>query len=104
MSRWLIVFGMGAVTYGIRLSMLVFVRHDALPAYARSALRYVMPAVLAAIISPAVLYAGTDDKFDAGFGNERLIAAIIAAGVAWATKNTWLTIAAGMSALWLLNA
>jgi branched-subunit amino acid transport protein len=104
MSRWLIIAGMGAVTYGIRLSMLVFVHHASLPPPARNALRYVSPAVLAAIIAPAVLYAGTNDDFSIGPGNERLLAALLAAGVAWVTKNVWLTIAVGMAALWVLSA
>jgi branched-subunit amino acid transport protein len=104
MTLWVIVIGMGAVTYAIRLSMLSFVHHSALPALVRDALRYVTPAVLTAIIVPAVLYGGTADEFDAGPGNERLIAAIIAAAVARLTANVWLTIGVGMSTLWALEA
>jgi branched-subunit amino acid transport protein len=35
--------------------------------------------------------------------NARLIAGVIAMVVAWRTKNTLLTIAAGMIALWILQ-
>jgi branched-subunit amino acid transport protein len=104
MRLWIIVFGMGAVTYGVRLAMLVLVPDTALPRAARDTLRYVMPAVLAAIIAPAVLYAGAGGAFDAGPGNERLIAALAAAVVALSTKNAWLTIGTGMAALWGLEA
>ena len=103
MTLWLIVAGMGAVTYAIRLSVLVFVSHDALPAAARDALRFLMPAVLVAIILPAVLYVGENQTFDLSLGNQRLAAADIAAAVAWAAKNVWLTVSTGMAALWLLQ-
>jgi len=103
MNLWLIVIGMGIVTYGVRLSMLVFVSHTALPNAARDALRFVTPAVLAAIILPEVLYPGEGATLDIGPGNERLVAAMLAAAVAWITRNVWLTIATGMGALWLLQ-
>jgi branched-subunit amino acid transport protein len=102
-NLWLIVIGMGVVTYGVRLSMLVFVSHTALPHAARDALRFVTPAVLAAIILPEVLYPGADDTLDIGPGNERLLAAMLAVAVAWSTRNVWLTIAFGMGALWFLQ-
>jgi branched-subunit amino acid transport protein len=102
---WLIIALAGAGTFAIRLSMLVFVHHTALPALARDALRFVMPAVLAAVILPAVLYAGDGDDLSLRLvGNERILAAALSAAVAWATRNVWLTIGVGMAALWLLKA
>ncbi len=103
MTLWLTVVGMGVVTYAIRLSVLVFVSHDTLPAAARDALRFLMPAVLMAIILPAVLYVGENQTFDLSIGNQRLVAAGIAAAVAWGAKNVWLTVSTGMAALWLLQ-
>ena len=103
MRLWLIIIAMGVVTYGIRLSVLVFVHHSALPRPARNALRFVTPAVLAAIILPAVVYTHGSGHFDATPGNERLLAAVLAAGVAWLAKSVWATIAAGMTALWMLQ-
>jgi branched-subunit amino acid transport protein len=94
---------MGAATYAIRLSLLVFVSHTSLPPAARDALRFVMPAVLLAIIMPAVLYVGDDESFELALGNERLVAAAFGAAIAWLTKNVWLTVTAGMGALWLLQ-
>lgn len=101
---WFILFAAGALTYSIRLSMLVFVRPSALPPMARDALRFVQPAVLAAIIVPAVLYVGDPSGFDATAGNDRLVAATLAVAIAWLTRSTYATIAAGMVALWLLQA
>jgi branched-subunit amino acid transport protein len=103
MNLWLTVLGMGIVTYGIRLSLFVFVSHTALPSAARDALRFVLPAVLLAIILPAVLYVGEDQSFDLTLGNERLLAAAFAAAVAWLSRNVWLTVVTGMAVLWLLQ-
>lgn len=103
MRLWLIVAACGVGTYGIRLSMLVFWRPSSLPALVRDGLRFVTPAVLAAIIVPAVLYVGPRQDFDAGWGNERLLAAVVAAVAAWVGKNIWLTIATGMGMLWVLR-
>ena len=103
MNLWLIAAAAGLGTFAIRLSMLVFVHHSALPSFVRQALRFVSPAVLAAIILPAVLYVGEADRFSAGVGNERLLAAVVAAAVAWSTRNVWLTIGVGMAALWALK-
>jgi branched-subunit amino acid transport protein len=103
MRLWLIVIAAGIGTYGIRLSVLALVHHTTLPRPARDALRFVTPAVLVAIILPAVVYTRGAGHFDATPGNERLVAAALAAAVAWATKSVWATIATGMTALWLLQ-
>ena len=103
MTLWLIVIGMGAATYAIRLSFLVFLHHGALPGPFRESLRFVAPAVLTAILVPAVLFVGENDEFVLA-DNERLPAALAAAVVAWLTKSVWLTIAVGMAALWLAKA
>lgn len=67
----------------------------------RRALHYVPPAVLSAIIFPELLYhAG---QIDVSLNNTRLLAGIIAIVVAWYTKNTLLTILAGMLALFVLQ-
>ena len=103
MRLWLIIIAAGIGTYGIRLSVLALVHHSALPAAARRSLNFVIAAVLAAIIMPAVVYTGGAGHFDVSPGNQRVIAALIAAGVAWATRNVWATIGGGMVALWLLQ-
>ena len=103
MNLWLAIGLMGAGTYAVRLSMLVFVSHERLPSAVRDALQYVMPAVLAAIILPAVLYVGDGASFDPSIGNERLLAALVAGAMAWLARNVWLTVGVGMGALWLLQ-
>lgn len=103
MRLWLIILAAGAATVAIRLSVFVLIPHTMLPRAARDALRLVTPAVLAGIILPAVLYAGDHGAFDATPGNDRLVAAAIAAAAAAVLRNVWLTIGTGMAALWLLR-
>jgi branched-subunit amino acid transport protein len=102
MSAWLSMLLVGLGTYGTRLSfILLFGRRD-IPAVVRRALRYVPPAVLTAIIFPELLLPA--GEFDLSLSNERLIAGLIAALVAWRSKNVLLTIIAGMAVLVLLLA
>jgi branched-subunit amino acid transport protein len=103
MTLWLVIAGMGIVTYGARLSFLVFIHHGSLPSAAREALQFVLPAVMAAIIVPATLYLEGAGRFEPWVTNERVPSAIVAAAVAWFTRSAWATIGAGMGALWLLQ-
>ena len=102
MTAWLIIVGMGIVTYAIRLSLIVLLGRLDVPPLVQRALRFVPPAVLSAIILPEVLRPG--GALDISFGNDRLIAGVLAAVVAWRTRNVFLSIAVGMIALWILSA
>lgn len=102
LELWGIILGGMAATYATRLSFLVIIPHDRLPLTARRALRFVPPAVLAAIILPELIRPA--GPIDLSWGNDRWIAGILAALVAWRFKNTWLTIGVGLIALWSLNA
>lgn len=102
MTLWLIILGMVAVTYSVRLSVIALLGQADLPERLRCALRYVPPAALSAIIFPEVFMPrGT---FDLSPDNLRLVAAVIATLVAWRTRSTLGTIAVGMVALWVLSA
>ena len=98
---WGIIIGGMVVTYAIRLSFIALVPHERLPYLFRRSLRYVPPAVLAALITPE-LFRPTG-PFDIAMGNYRLLAGAVAAIVAWRSRNTWITIATGMVVLWLLS-
>lgn len=98
---WLTIIGMGLVTYATRVSLILLLGRVEVPPLVRRALRFVAPAVFSALIVPAVLRPG--GALDLSVGNVRLLAAVIAALVAWRTKNTLLTILLGMAALWMLQ-
>jgi branched-subunit amino acid transport protein len=102
-SDWLIVIAAGGLTFAVRAVLLLAVSPGALPDAARRSLRFVSPAVLTAIIVPAVLFVGEDETLSIALSNERLVAALVAVGIAWFTRNTWLTIGVGMAALWVLQ-
>jgi len=101
MSTWLIILLMGLVTYLIRLSLIGGLGRTEVPPLARRALRFVPPAVLTAIIVPEVLL--PSGAMDLSLANPRLIPAVLAALVAWRTKNVVLTVAAGMGAFWIVQ-
>jgi len=97
---WLPLFVAGGlVTFAIRLSFLALLGRVELPALLTRSLRFVPPAVLSAIILPELLV--KDGALDLRPGNVRLIAGVVAAVVAWRTRNVVLTIAVGMAALWM---
>jgi len=58
-------------------------------------LKYVPPAVLTAIIVPAVFI--QDGEFSAGLNNAYLIGAIVSVLIAWRTKSLLWTITVGMA-------
>lgn len=98
---WLMIIGMGLVTYFERVSFILLLGSRQMPVWFERLLRFVPPAVLAALVLPAVVY--RDDVIDISIGNARLIAALCAALAAWFTKSILVTIIFGMSALWLVQ-
>ncbi len=97
---WLVILGGMVVTYLTRLSFTVLVPPDRLsPAFSRG-LNYIPPAVLAAIVVPELML--VDGEIAIWLTHHRLMAGSLAALIAWRLKNTWVTIASGMLALWLL--
>lgn len=101
MTYWLIIVGMVAVTYSVRLSVIVLLGEAALPDALNQALRFVPPAALTAIIFPAILL--PDGALDLSPGNARLLAGGVAAVVAWRSKSALVAIGAGMVILWTLQ-
>lgn len=102
MNYWLIIIGMGVVTYGIRLSAIALLGQREFPQIIQRALRFVPPAVLSAIIFPELFQ--PSGQFDLALTNVRLLAGVLASIVAWRTKNVLATIIVGMIALWVLQA
>ena len=101
MNIWLVMLIGGLITFGMRFSLIFLFGKFHIPETMRKALHYVPPAVLSAIVFPELLYRSS--QLDVSLGNTRLLAGIIAILVAWYSKNTLLTILAGMVALFVLQ-
>lgn len=100
---WLVIIGMGAITYGLRAASLLLA--DRLPRFTWlvSFLRFVPVAVLSAIIAlETFIPDGTLNL--SPLSNHRLLAAALAILVAWRTRSILWTILVGMAALWILQA
>jgi branched-subunit amino acid transport protein len=99
MNIWLVMFLGGALTFGMRMSFIYLFGHFEIPAMVKRALRFVPPAVLSAIIAPALFM--PHNALELSLNNYRLMAGVVAIIVAWRTKNSLLTILTGMTALLL---
>jgi len=99
MNEIYLIAGMTLVTFSIRYSMFAIAGRIEFPKRLVNALRYVPPAVLTAIIVPAVLIP-SGDEIHLSYTNPYLVGALIALGVGWFSKNLLLTIIIGMLAFW----
>jgi branched-subunit amino acid transport protein len=104
-SELLVVVVMALVTYATRYTMIAALgwrtslADDAEgPSLLRQWLRYVPPAVLAALVVPPVL--APEGRIEFGVP---LLGAIVGAAVAWRTRSPFWTILSGMAVFWLLR-
>ena len=101
MNIWAVMVLGGLLTFGIRFSLIYLFGRFEVPRAIRAALRFVPPAVLSAIVFPELfLHSGS---LDLSLGNHRLLAGLVAMLAAWRTRNSLVTILAGMAALLALQ-
>lgn len=100
MNLWLVIFGMAAVTYSVRLLPLTLLKEEHLAPWIRRGLNYVPIAVLSAIIAPSFLPHETWLDFVIDAHLPAGIAAVLVAG--W-TRNVFATISVGMLLLIALS-
>lgn len=102
MSRvWVAIVLSGIGTFAMRASFLAAAHRLAtVPPWVQRLLRQIPPAALAAIVLPALLR--PDGSVD--LLHPRFAAGLVAALVAWRTRNTALTLLVGMGALVVLEA
>jgi branched-subunit amino acid transport protein len=98
LKLWTVIVAVGAINYASRLSFIAFFARRSMPPLLARALRYVPAAMLTALIVPMILTPESDAAF-----NPRIAAALVGSVVAWTTRSTPKTIAAGMAALWTLQ-
>jgi branched-subunit amino acid transport protein len=93
-STWaLVLVGMVVVTYGIRLSFLVFGHRLTFPGWLERALRYVPAAVLTALVVPMAL--APQGAVDLSLHNAYLPGTVAAVAVALISRQTLAAILGG---------
>ena len=101
-ALWAAIAAIGVGTYAIRVSFFyLFGRFDGVPAGVEATLRYVPPAILAALAVPAVVT--LRPSVSATVFDPRVGAGAVAFAVAWLTEDIVATLVAGMGALWVLR-
>jgi len=95
-EKLLIFFGMALATYFTRYTMIAALGREVSPLLQRW-LRYVPPAVLAALVVPAAL--APQGRLALGLP---AWAAMAGAFVAWRTRSVLWTIVGGMAVFWIL--
>ncbi len=102
LAIWTAIVAIGIATFAIRLSFIfLFGRIDDVPPKLELVLRFVPPAVLAALVVPSLVT--IQPSVSATLLDERLIAGAVAGAVAWRTENVFATIGVGMGVLWILR-
>lgn len=97
---WVAIILAGVMTFAARFSMIGLIGDRPIPDSIRKLLAYVGPAVMAAIIFPAVLLIDGEIMFTE---NAKIPAMLIAAIVAFRTGNVLATIGTGMVIYWLIT-
>jgi len=101
LELWITLVGMSLITFALRYFPLAMLERFSLPPNLQQALYYVPAATLAGLVFPALLTPG--GQWAIGLDNERLLAGIAAALMAWHFKNFLLTLLVGMGVLWVLQ-
>lgn len=97
---WAVIVIVGALNYATRLSFIALFARRTMPPLLARALKFVPVAMLTALIVPMVV----GSAGHAVLATPRIVAVLIAAIVAFWTRSTLATLAAGMGVLWLVQA
>lgn len=102
LSEVILISGMMAVTFAIRYTLYALAGKVRFAPWLERALAFVPPAVLTAIIVPAVLIPN-GQQIDLSWHNPYLLGAIISIAIAYISRNLLLTIALGMASFLVLK-
>lgn len=100
-SFWLTVICAGVITVSLRLSFIALSNVLSIPPVAKRALTFIPPAILSALVWPAVVV--RHGHIDLSPHNFFLVATLIAAIMAWRTRNIFLTLLVGLVVFWGLQ-
>lgn len=96
---WLMTIVLALGTWLMRALPIMLHGHVAHPPWLERLLKHVPVAALTALVVPGALYLHQGDQYT--FAPARTLAAVVALVVALRTKNIFVTLVAGMAALWL---
>lgn len=96
MNDALLILGMMLVTFSVRYPVLALLGRIRLPGPVLRALHYVPPAVLTAIVVPALLMPD-GGQLSLAHTNAYLVGGIAAGLISWRTRSLTLTIVVGMA-------
>ncbi len=99
MTMWIVVILAGLATFGMRYVFIGLFGTIAIPKTLERSLRYIAPAVLAALVLPAIL--APDGSVIPV--NPYVFAAIVGGAAAWRTRSIGAAIVIGLPVLWLLQ-
>lgn len=99
---WSMIISIGLATFGLRYFPVALLARLELPGWLKRALVYVPPAVLTAIITPALFFPGSTPTISPDM--PRIVAASLAVLIAWRTRSVLWTVTLGMLFLWGLQA
>ncbi|CUH96684.1 putative membrane protein [Propionispora sp. 2/2-37] len=97
----ILILAMAAVTYFTRAGAFAILHRTGIPVWLERWLKHIPTAVLTALIMPALLL--PRGVIDISWQNHYLMAGLLAAYVAFKTNNALLTMAWGMSAMFIMR-
>jgi len=97
---WIVIIVVGVLNYLSRLSFIALFAKVEMPPLVARALRFVPAAMLMAIVVPSVVFSAPG-TLAFSYTNPKLVAALVAAAIAWRTRNAVATMTLGMLTLWI---
>jgi branched-subunit amino acid transport protein len=101
LTIWLLIAGLTLTSFSSRGAFISLLSGFVPPAPLQRALRFVPVAIFVSLVVPELLVDASHIQFS--LGNAKLCAGLAAAAVAWRTRNTLLTLLAGMTVLHLVR-
>lgn len=98
-SESLLIAGMMAVTFGVRYILFALAGRIRMAPWIDASLRFIPPAVLTAIILPAVLL--PKGEWHLSLSNPHLVSALVTTAAGLATRNLLAIIAIGLGAFFM---
>ena len=101
MKIWILIIGMGIVTYLPRMMPLLIFSKKKLPPWLESWLKYIPVGIFSALVFPDIFI--RNQMFCMTINNIELIASILVFAVAFKTRSLGLSVIVGIISYWVLG-